>query len=84
MKLRCFLFMILLINIFSINSYSQIKDTDDIIKVGVYESEPYYSVDSEGNISGYYHDFLELLQEKYSFKYEYIKCDFKEAMKEKE
>ena len=84
MKLKCFLFIVLFINIFSINIYSENKDTEDIIKIGVYENEPYYSIDSDGNVSGYYHDLLLLLQEKYKFKYEYVLNDFEDGMKDLE
>lgn len=45
---------------------------DDTIKVGVYEYEPYFMVDSDGNMSGYYCDFMRVLQEQYHFKYEFV------------
>lgn len=76
--------MILFINIFSIHVYAEEKGTEDIIKVGVYDSEPYYSIDSNGNVSGYYNDFLNLLQEKYNFKYEYVECDFNDGLEKLE
>ena len=84
MKLRCFLFIILFINIFSINTYAEANNTEEIIKVGVYESEPYYSVDSDGKVSGYYHDYLKLLQEKHNFKYEYVIYDFEDEFQDLE
>ena len=84
MKFKLFLFIILFINIFSINTYSQSKDMDDLIRVGIYENEPYYSIDSNGNVKGYYHELLLLLQEKYKFKYEYVVNDFDDGMKDLE
>ena len=40
--------------------------------MGVYEYEPYFIVDNQGNMSGYYYDFMKLLQEKLPFEYEFI------------
>ena len=84
MKLKCFLFMILLINIVSINIYSKDKYSEDVIKIGVYENTPYYSIDSKGKVSGYYDDFLNILQENSNFKYEYIIYSFEDGIKDLE
>ena len=40
--------------------------------MGVYEYEPHFRVDNQGNMSGYYYDFMKLLQEKLPFEYEFI------------
>ena len=52
--------------------YGQESDFEDVIKIGVYANSPYYEIDANGNVSGYYHELLNLLQEKYPFKYEYV------------
>ena len=67
-------------NTFTINAYSKEKFNDEIIKVGVYDCKPYYEIDSNGNISGYYDEYLKLLQKKYNFKYEYILYDFDDGL----
>lgn len=81
-KMKYFLLMILFINIFTINAYSVNIETKDKIKVGVYRCEPYYYMDSDGNISGYYHDFLKLLQRKYDFEYEYVLYNFEDEIRD--
>ena len=78
-KFKHFIFIILFINIFSINVYSENKDTEEIVKIGVYEYEPYIVVDSSGNISGYAYDLFTLLNEKINFKYEYVVCSISEG-----
>ena len=78
-KFKHFIFIILFINIFSINVYSENKDTEDIVKIGVYEYEPYIVVDSNGNISGYVYDLVALLNEKINLKYEYVVCSLSEG-----
>ena len=80
MKLKYLTIFFLCISILSLNVSGKEDEEDQIIKVGVYESDPYYDVDEEGCISGYYHDLLLLLQEKYAFPYEYIICDFSEGL----
>ena len=67
-------------NVFTVNAYPNEKFNDDIIKVGVYDCKPYYEIDSNGNVSGYYDEYLKLLQEKYNFKYEYIVYNFNDAL----
>lgn len=53
---------------------------DEVIKVGAYEYEPYFRVDANGNMSGYYYDFLELLQEKLPFEYEFVVVTLAEGL----
>ena len=81
MKLKYFVVIIFLVNMLLVNIYGQESVLQDVIKVGVYESKPYYEVDDHGNVSGYYHELLLLLQEKYPFEYEYLICDFSDALK---
>ena len=79
-KLKYLIAIILLMNIFSISTYGAESDIENIIKVGVYANSPYYEIDANGNVSGYYHELLALLQEKYPFKYEYVIYDFSEVL----
>ena len=76
-KIKKVLIVILFINIFQlfINVNATEKSTEDIVKIGLYISDPYYTMDSNGNVSGYYDDVLKLIQKEYSFKYEYVLGD---------
>lgn len=58
------------------------EDTLDTekIKVGVYEYEPYFMIDDAGNMSGYYYDFMELLQSKDQFLYEFVVVTLNEGL----
>ena len=62
------------------NVYGAENDFEDVIKIGVYANSPYYEIDANGNVSGYYHELLNLLQEKYPFKYEYVINGFSETL----
>lgn len=61
----------------SIYSYNEQNNT---IKVGFYDYKPYYFINKKGEIDGYYHKLLNLLATEANIKYEYIKCDFSNAM----
>lgn len=73
-------FITSILSILSININAKANEYEDVIKVGVYESYPYYEIDDDGKVSGYYHDLLSLLQKEYNFKYEYVVCDFDEGL----
>lgn len=77
---------ILLIGIFPMSlSASNVKKTSsDIIRVGFYEYKPYYYINKKGEREGYYHELLELLTKEINIKFEYIDCDFSNAMKKLE
>ena len=79
-KLKYLIAIILLMNILSTSIYGVESDFEDVIKIGVYANSPYYEIDANENVSGYYHELLALLQEKYPFKYEYVIYDFSEAL----
>ncbi len=59
--------------------FSQSKDTT--IKVGLYSYEPYYYRDRNNNITGYYHDFLEILCKDANINYEYVNVNVENALK---
>ena len=40
----------------------KVQAQDDKVKIGLYETSPYYDIDESGNIKGYYHDLLLLIQ----------------------
>lgn len=77
--------IILLLNIFFINTFSYkinaSTEAKEIIKIGVYEDEPYISIDDKGNISGYYYDLINLLKKEYDFQPEYVICNLSDALK---
>ena len=50
------------------------------IKVGLYSYEPYYYVDKKNNITGFYHDFLELLCKNANIEYEYVNMHLDECI----
>lgn len=80
MKLKSLIAVVFIIIITSINVYAKESESDDVILVGVYEARPFYEIDDNGNVSGYYHDLLMLLQEKSNFKFEYVISDFSEGL----
>ena len=62
------------------NVYGKEHGSEGVIKIGAYDATTYYEIDANGNVSGYYHDLLNLLQEKYPFEYEYVMYNFSEAL----
>ncbi len=58
--------------------FSQSKNTT--IKVGLYSYEPYYYRDKNNNITGYYHDFLEILCKDANINYEYVNVNVENAL----
>ena len=76
--------IILILNILSINPYSKQIKSEDVVKIGVYEYEPYIYIEENGEIRGYYYDFLNLLLKKYNFKYEYIVCNISDGLEKLE
>ena len=58
--------------------FSESKDTT--IKVGLYSYEPYYYRDKNNNITGYYHDFLEILCKDANINYEYVNVTVDNAL----
>lgn len=73
--------ILLIINMFSINPYSKHIKSEDVVKIGLYEYEPYVYVEKNGDIKGYYNDFLNLISKKYDFKYEYTICNISDGLK---
>ena len=76
--------IILILNMLSINPYSKQIKSEDVVKIGVYEYEPYIYIEENGEIRGYYYDFLNLLLKKYNFKYEYIVCNISDGLEKLE
>lgn len=68
----------------SINPYSEQIKSKDVVKIGVYEYEPYVYIEENGEIRGYYYDFLNLLFKKYDFEYEYIVCNISDGLEKLE
>lgn len=81
MKLKAIIFIVVFLNAFSINIHAQDNQMDERIKVGIYEYEPYFMLDDAGNMSGYYYDFMRLLQEKHPFEYEFVVGTLNEGLK---
>lgn len=67
-------------NILSMNEKSTKIQSKNIVKVGVYEYEPYIYLDRNGNVTGYYNDLLKLINKKYDFSYEYVVCNISEGI----
>ena len=55
------------INLLSIDVFAQVQAQEEKIIVGVYETSPYYEIDDQGRVSGYYHDLLDAATRKLSF-----------------
>ena len=62
------------------NEKSTKIQSENIVKVGVYEYEPYIYLDRNGNVTGYYNDLLKLINKKYDFSYEYVECNISEGI----
>ena len=73
--------IILILGMFSTNPYSKEIKSEDVIKIGLYEYEPYVYIGENGEISGYYPEFLKLISKKYDFKYEYTICNISDGLK---
>ena len=60
----------------------KVQAQDDKVKIGLYETSPYDDIDESGNIKGYYHDLLLLIQEVLPFSYEYVITDFSDGLQQ--
>ena len=60
----------------------KVQAQEDKVKIGLYETSPYYDIDESGNIKGYYHDLLLLIQEVLPFSYEYVITDFSDGLQQ--
>lgn len=76
--------IILILDMLSINPYSEQIKSKDVVKIGVYEYEPYFYIEENGEIRGYYYEFLNLLLKKYDFEYEYIVCNISDGLEKLE
>lgn len=72
--------ILLIFNILSMNEKCTKIQSENIVKVGVYEYEPYIYLDRNGNVTGYYNDLLKLINKKYDFSYEYVECNISEGI----
>lgn len=76
--------IIIFLEIFFINSNSSPLNISynykEIIRIGIYEDDPYISIDNKGNISGYYYDLINLLKKKYDFEPQYVICTLSEGL----
>lgn len=81
MRFKYLALIIIIINMFYVNTYAESVGQDEIIKVGVYEYKPYSYIGKNGEVKGYYSDLLNLLQKEGNFKYEYVVCDFSDGIK---
>lgn len=72
--------ILLIFNILLMNEKSTKIQSENIVKVGVYEYEPYIYLDRNGNVTGYYNDLLRLINKKYDFSYEYVECNISEGI----
>ena len=71
-KSKIAILIVVFLNIFFVSVHAEAPDEDKIIKVGVYECEPYFMVDTNGYMSGYYYDLMNLLQKMEYFEYEFV------------
>ncbi|MEF2889092.1 MAG: EAL domain-containing protein [Turicibacter sanguinis] len=53
---------------------------EEPIKVGFYDSDPYYIIDRNGDRSGYYHELMELVAKSLNLSYEYVDISMEEAL----
>lgn len=81
LKIRFLGLFLFFINILITNVSANTLAIDSPIKIGVYEDPPYISIDSKDKISGYYADFMKLLQKEENFEYELIVSNFSDGFK---
>lgn len=75
-----FIFMIIIflpLKSITVMGNSLVKET---IKVGFYDSDPYYIIDRDGGRSGYYHELMELVAKSLNLSYEYVDISMEEAL----
>lgn len=77
-KIIAILFTCLLVTFSNIEIFSLEKDKS--IKVGLYSYAPYYYKDKNNNITGYYHEFLDILCKDANISYEYVNIDIDSAL----
>ena len=77
-KIIAILFTCLLVIFSNIEIFSLEKDQN--IKVGLYSYAPYYYKDKNNNITGYYHEFLDILCKDANITYEYVDVDVDNAL----
>lgn len=77
-KIIAILFTCLLVIFSNIEIFSVEKDKN--IKVGLYSYAPYYYKDKNNNITGYYHEFLDILCKDANITYEYVDVDIDSAV----
>lgn len=53
---------------------------EEPIKVGFYNSDPYYFIDRNGDRRGYYHELMELVAKDLNLSYEYVDISMEEAL----
>ena len=53
---------------------------EEPIKVGFYNSNPYYFIDRNGERSGYYHELMDLVAKDLNLSYEYVDISMDEAL----
>lgn len=77
-KIIAILFTCLLVIFSNIEIFSLEKDRN--IKVGLYLYAPYYYKDKNNKITGYYHEFLDILSKDANISYEYVNVDIDSAL----
>ncbi|HHD2754130.1 TPA: EAL domain-containing protein [Clostridium perfringens] len=87
-KRRSFILVIILaflmVFIFYSTSSSKKEDNKRTIKIGFYDYYPYFYINKEEKVCGYYNDLVKSLSEKLNFKFEYVNCSISESLKQLE
>lgn len=87
-KRRSFILVIILaflmVFIFSSTSSSKKEDNKRTIKIGFYDYYPYFYINKEEKVCGYYNDLVKALSKKLNFKFEYVNCSISESLKQLE
>ncbi|ELC8442608.1 EAL domain-containing protein [Clostridium perfringens] len=87
-KRRSFILVIILaflvVFIFYSTSSSKKEDNKRTIKIGFYDYYPYFYINKEEKVCGYYNDLVKTLSEKLNFKFEYVNCSISESLKQLE
>lgn len=87
-KRRRFILVIILaflmVFIFYSTSSSKKEDNKRTIKIGFYDYYPYFYINKEEKVCGYYNDLVKSLSKKLNFKFEYVNCSISESLKQLE
>lgn len=87
-KRRSFILVIILtfliVFVFFNISSAKKEASERTIKIGFYDYYPYFYINKESKVSGYYNELAKSISEKLDFDFEYVNCSISESLKQLE